>query len=218
MMRDFRSGDAWAGSDSSGPWNFAMIKKKELKARASNISLLLMDVDGVLTKGDVIIHDDGTETKIFNVQDGHGIRLAHRAGLRTGIITGRKSKAVEYRGRDLGIEILYQQSHDKLKDFLEITSTLGIADEQIAFIGDDVTDMPVMRRVGLAVAVANARKEVKAIAHFVTKCSGGSGAVRELIELILKATGKWNLVTESYFSREGLPNRGAKVAGPNSRS
>jgi 3-deoxy-D-manno-octulosonate 8-phosphate phosphatase (KDO 8-P phosphatase) len=173
--------------------------KKQAVRRARSIKLLLMDVDGVLTSGEVILHDDGTETKVFDVQDGHGIRLAHRAGLTTGLITGRISKAVTHRARDLGIEIVRQHSFDKIKDFTEIITQLNLPASEVAFMGDDVTDIPVMRAVGLAVAVPNARAEVKKIAHYVTKAAGGKGAVREAIELILKASGKWKSVTDRYF-------------------
>ncbi len=176
-----------------------MLNRKELLERAARIKLLLLDVDGVMTRGEIIIHPDGRESKIFNVQDGHGIRLAHRAGLKTGIITGRESEAVEHRARDLGIEIVCQRRFDKLGTCLEVAQSTGIPLEEIAFVGDDLTDVPTMRSVGLAFAVANARPEVKERAHYVTAAEGGQGAVREVIELLLKAGGRWESVTERYF-------------------
>lgn len=175
-----------------------MLDKKELEARARKIKLLLMDVDGVLTNGDIFVHADGSETKVFNVQDGHGIALAHRAGLRTGLITGRRSPAVEHRANDLGIAIVHQRSSDKLRDFLRTVAELNVLAEETAFIGDDITDIPPMRRVGLAIAVANAHDNVKQVAHYVTKLEGGKGAVREAIELILKANGSWKSLIEKY--------------------
>lgn len=160
--------------------------------QARQIHLLLMDCDGVLTEGFIHLLPDGTEFKSFNSQDGHGLKLARRAGLRTGVITGRRSPALEQRARETGIEFLCQATSDKAQALTELVMTQGFALQSVAFIGDDLPDVPVMQQVGLAIAVANAVPEVKQVAHYVTTRPGGRGAVREAIELILKAQGKWN--------------------------
>lgn len=159
--------------------------------RAKRISALLMDCDGVLTEGKIILLPDGQEVKAFHSQDGHGLKLAVRGGVRTGVITGRRSLALEQRARETGIEFLYQAAKDKTSHLEDFLTTQGLAADAVAFIGDDLPDVPVMKRVGLAVAVSNAVPEVKAVAHYVTEKHGGRGAVREVIELILKAQGKW---------------------------
>ncbi len=163
-----------------------------LAERARHIGLLLMDCDGVLTEGFIHLLPDGTELKSFNSQDGHGLKLARRAGIRTGVITGRRSPALEQRARETGIEFLCQATSDKAQALTELLTTHGIHQQAVAFIGDDLPDVPVMQQVGLAIAVANAVPEVKQAAHYVTTRTGGRGAVREAIELILKAQGKWN--------------------------
>ncbi|OYT70243.1 MAG: 3-deoxy-D-manno-octulosonate 8-phosphate phosphatase [Chloracidobacterium sp. CP2_5A] len=160
--------------------------------RARRIAILLMDCDGVLTEGFICLLPDGTEFKAFNSQDGHGLKLAKRAGLRTGVITGRRSTALEQRARETGIEFLCQAAGDKARHLAELMTAHRLSPEAIAFIGDDLPDVPVMERVGLAVAVANAVPEVKQAAHYITSRPGGRGAVREVIELILKAQEKWN--------------------------
>src|ERR1700688_71696 len=172
-----------------------------LIARAKKIRVLLMDVDGVLTDGRIwlLSRRDGTASEIkgFSAYDGAGLKLARAAGLRTGIITGRESTAVAQRARECEIEFVYQGRATKIASFEEIVQITGAAESAVAYVGDDLPDIPVMQRVGLAVAVANAAPEVKRAAHFVTKRSGGDGAVREVIELIVKAQGKWET-----FSRD----------------
>ncbi|MBX7218320.1 MAG: HAD hydrolase family protein [Blastocatellia bacterium] len=158
--------------------------------RAKRISLLLMDCDGVLTDGWIILLPDGQEVKAFNSQDGHGLKMAQRAGLRTGVITGRGSVALDQRAKEVGIEFVFQNAKDKNAVMNELLHSQGIEPDQVAFIGDDLPDLPPMQRVGLAVAVSNAVAELKSIAHYVTEKHGGHGAVREVIELILKAQGK----------------------------
>jgi 3-deoxy-D-manno-octulosonate 8-phosphate phosphatase (KDO 8-P phosphatase) len=164
-------------------------------ARAKKIRVLLMDVDGVLTDGRVRLlgFPDGSvhELKAFDSHDGAGLKMAHDAGLRTGVITGRVSAAMARRAKECGIEFVFQGRADKLPAYEEIAKRAGARDEEMAYIGDDLPDIPVMRRVGLAIAVANAVAEVKKAAHVVTKAGGGEGAVREVVELILKAQGKW---------------------------
>ena len=166
-----------------------------LNARAKKIRVLIMDVDGVLTDGRIwlLSRRDGTASEIkgFSAYDGAGLKLARAAGLRTGIITGRESTAVAQRARECEIEFVYQHRSTKLGSFEEILQITGAADAEVAYVGDDLPDIPILERVGLAVAVANAAPEVKRAAHFVTKRSGGDGALREVIELIVKAQGKW---------------------------
>jgi 3-deoxy-D-manno-octulosonate 8-phosphate phosphatase (KDO 8-P phosphatase) len=165
-------------------------------ARACKIRLLLLDVDGVLTNGLVCLQGfpDGTvqELKLFHSQDGAGLTMARDAGLRTGVITGRDSAAMIRRAKETGMEFVYQGLAEKIPAYEEILRAAGVDDSEVAYAGDDLPDLPVLRRVGLAVAVANAVPEVKRAAHLVTTHSGGDGAVREIIELILKAQGKWD--------------------------
>jgi 3-deoxy-D-manno-octulosonate 8-phosphate phosphatase (KDO 8-P phosphatase) len=158
-----------------------------------------MDCDGVLTDGRIELVGDNDERKSFHTRDGHGLVLLHRAGLRSGIISGRTSSAVERRARDLGIEFVRQGTHDKIKDYGDVLAAAGIEDEmEVAFIGDDVTDIPLMLRAGFAVAVADAVFETQEAAHYVTALPGGFGAVREVTELILKAQGRWGELMRRY--------------------
>jgi 3-deoxy-D-manno-octulosonate 8-phosphate phosphatase (KDO 8-P phosphatase) len=154
-----------------------------------------MDVDGVLTDGRIWLASwpDGTaqEIKGFSAYDGAGLKMARSVGLRTGLITGRESPATARRAREAEIEFVYQGRGEKLPAYEEILRKAGLRDEEVAFIGDDLPDLPLLARVGFAVAVANAVPEVKKAAHYVTRAQGGSGAVREVIELILRARGKW---------------------------
>ncbi len=163
------------------------------------IKLLAMDVDGVITDGTVIISDDGLEAKKFNLLDGHGIKLWHRAGLQTAFISGRMSKATQVRADQLGINFVYQPCPAKLEGFEKLLSQSSLKPENIAYIGDDVLDIPVAKRVGFSVAVSNAVEELKRTVHYTTSRPGGSGAVREVIEYILKNTGKWQGLMERYF-------------------
>ncbi len=164
-------------------------------ARAKKIRVLLMDVDGVLTDGRIwlLSRRDGTASEIkgFSAYDGAGLKLARAAGLRTGLITGRESSAVAQRARECEIEFVYQGRATKLGAYEEILRATGASDREVAYIGDDLPDLPLLQRAGLAVAVANAAREVKRAAHYVASRSGGDGAVREVIELIVKAQGKW---------------------------
>ncbi len=163
---------------------------------AKKIQLLLMDVDGVLTRGDVYLQSqaDGTalELKAFNAHDGAGLTLMRVMGLRTGVITGRESAAMKRRAKETGMEFVYEKSAEKIPAYEEIVTRAGLREEAIAYVGDDLPDLPVLARVGLAVAVGNAVPEVKRAAHYVTQARGGEGAVREVVELILKAQGKWD--------------------------
>ncbi|MCM2266060.1 MAG: HAD hydrolase family protein, partial [Desulfuromonadales bacterium] len=152
------------------------------------------------TDGRIIYDDHGGETKAFDVKDGHGIKLLQRAGIRVGIITGRQSAVVDRRAQELGIELVYQGAKDKLVPYRELLQRTGLDDEQIAYVGDDLPDLPILRRVGFAATVADAVDEVKPYAHYVTQRAGGRGAVREICDLLLKETGRWENVATRYFA------------------
>jgi len=166
-----------------------------LKKRAAKIQVLLMDVDGTLTDGSVTLlsQPDGSalEIKTFDAHDGQGLTLAHTAGLRTGVITGRESPALLRRAREMKIEFVYQKQAQKIPAYEEILQKAGVADSAVAYVGDDLPDIPLMKRAGLAAAVGDAVPEVKRAAHFVAKAKAGKGAVREVVELILKSKGIW---------------------------
>ena len=169
-----------------------------VRQRARKIKLLLLDLDGVLTDGGIIIDGDGDEFKRFDVRDGHGIRLLQRAGIRLGIISGRSAKAARYRARDLDVELFFQGVADKLAVYEKIKRMTRLKDAEIAYVGDDMVDLPVLRRVGLAVAVNDGWADLKRYAHYTTRLQGGRGAVREVIELLLKSQKKWKEITEKY--------------------
>jgi 3-deoxy-D-manno-octulosonate 8-phosphate phosphatase (KDO 8-P phosphatase) len=169
----------------------------EILERARKIKLFLMDVDGTLTDGSVkLISLPGegggvAEMKAFNSQDGAGLKLAHIMGIRTGFITGRKSPAVSQRAHELSVEFVYLGQATKMAAFEECLQKAGVQADEVAYMGDDLPDMPVAKRAGLAVAVANAAPELKAVCHFVTNARGGEGTAREIVELILKSQGRW---------------------------
>jgi 3-deoxy-D-manno-octulosonate 8-phosphate phosphatase (KDO 8-P phosphatase) len=167
--------------------------------KLKKIRLLLLDVDGVMTDGRIVYDANGVETKFFNVKDGHGIKMLQRGGIEVGIISGRQSQVVDNRAAELGITIVYQKALDKLTPYQEILAAKGLKDEHVAFMGDDIIDIPVMRRVGFAAAPADAMEYVLEHAHFVSRNRGGWGAVRELCDLILKSVDTWNAVTERYY-------------------
>jgi 3-deoxy-D-manno-octulosonate 8-phosphate phosphatase (KDO 8-P phosphatase) len=170
-----------------------------IERRASRIKLLLMDCDGVLTNGRLWLTEDGDEQKSFDTKDGLGLDLLHRAGLKSGIISGRISKAVARRARELGVEFVRQGDAEKIVAFEEVLRLAGVDDDQVAFIGDDLTDIPLMQRSELSVAVADAVDETRAVAHYVTRAKGGRGAVREVVEIILKSQGRWNDLVDEYL-------------------
>ena len=170
----------------------------EVDRRARRIKLLLMDCDGVLTDGRLELLENGDEQKTFHARDGQGISLFHRAGLKTGIISGRTSSAVERRAQDLGMAYVRQYAKDKIKALDEIMAEAGVSIDECAYIGDDLADIPVMLRVELAVAVADAVVETKQAAHYVTELRGGHGAVREVCDLILKAQGHWHELMKRF--------------------
>jgi 3-deoxy-D-manno-octulosonate 8-phosphate phosphatase (KDO 8-P phosphatase) len=171
----------------------------EVQKRAARIKLLLMDCDGVLTDGRVWIFENGEEQKGFHTRDGLGIDLLHRAGLRSGIISGRTSTAVQKRAQGLGMSFVIQGCENKQKAFAEILDQAGVENLEVAYIGDDLNDIPLMLESGLAVAVADAALETREHAHYVTTAAGGFGAVREVVELILKAQDCWDDLIASYL-------------------
>ena len=166
--------------------------------KLTDIRLLLLDVDGVLTDGRIIYDANGLEIKCFNVKDGHGIKMLQRYGVQVGIITGRTSKVVELRARELGVELVYQGALIKLQCYDDVKLKTGLSDCQIAYMGDDVIDVPVMRRAGFTAAPPDALPEVLAVANYITARAGGKGAVREVCDLILRGRGLWERVAERY--------------------
>jgi 3-deoxy-D-manno-octulosonate 8-phosphate phosphatase (KDO 8-P phosphatase) len=176
----------------------AAAPEPSLQARCARVEFLLLDVDGVLTDGGIVYADDGAEIKTFHVRDGSGLALWRRAGKRAGIITGRRSRIVEVRAAELGIDPVLQGAADKLAAFRQVLAATGFRPEQVAYVGDDLPDVPVLRHVGLAAAVADACPEARADAHFVTQRPGGRGAVREVIELVLGCQGHWQRLVADY--------------------
>ncbi|MGD1080228.1 MAG: HAD family hydrolase [Candidatus Sulfotelmatobacter sp.] len=194
------------------------------QARARKIKLLLFDVDGVLTDGKLFFLPEGShqsvpppsaaqsaqrqiEVKGFHAHDGASISLARLAGIKTGLITTRLSETVGLRARDLKLEYVRQGIHDKRACFEEVVKQEGLKPEEAAFVGDDVIDLPAMRAGGLAIAVQNARAEVKREAHYITPHSGGEGALRDAVEFILKAQGKWKKVMKDYIGEKSSKRR-----------
>jgi 3-deoxy-D-manno-octulosonate 8-phosphate phosphatase (KDO 8-P phosphatase) len=169
-----------------------------IQSRAANIKLLLMDCDGVLTDGHLWILEHDGDQKAFSARDGLGIELLHRGGIRSGVISGRLSGALERRAQGLGMSYLKMGFEDKGQVFAEVVAEAGVAETEVAYIGDDLNDIPLMRRAGLAVAVADASEEARAHAHYVTSAKGGNGAVREVCELILKSQGLWTDLIAKY--------------------
>ena len=167
----------------------------QLKKRAAQIKVLLMDVDGTMTDGSVILlsQPDGSalEIKSFDAHDGQGLTLAHTAGIRTGCITGRESPALMWRAKEMKMEFIYMKQPTKIPAYEEILQKANVPETAVAYVGDDLPDLPVMRRVGLAVAVGDAVPEVKKAAHYTTKALAGKGAIREAVELIIKSKGIW---------------------------
>ncbi len=172
--------------------------KKSLKDKLRKIKMLILDVDGVMTDGRIIMDDKGRELKNFDVRDGHGIKLLQRYGISVAILTGRKSKVVEYRAKDLEIKEVHQKAFNKEEVLEKILQKHKLQSEDVAYMGDDIVDIPVMRRVGFSAAVADSMEIVKKSANYVTKNRGGKGAVREICEMILQAQDKWPKVAERY--------------------
>lgn len=167
--------------------------------RARKIKLLILDCDGVLTDGRIIMLPDSDETKAFDVKDGHGIVMAQRAGLRVAIISGRKSSVVRARAKELGVAHLHEMAWVKTEPYERVLAEEGLRDEEVCYVGDDVVDIPLLRRSGLGIAVADAVEEVKQHSRVVTTRGGGRGAVREVVELILRAQDKWDEAMARYL-------------------
>jgi 3-deoxy-D-manno-octulosonate 8-phosphate phosphatase (KDO 8-P phosphatase) len=173
------------------------------EARAARIRLILFDVDGVLTDGKILLHADGTESKQFDIKDGTAIVWAQRAGLTVGFLSARMSAATAQRAAQLGVAVVRQGVASKLEAYEEIVRQHGVTDAQVAYMGDDVLDLPVLGRVGLSAAPADAVDEVRARVHWVSRMPGGNGAARELVELILRAQGRLEAIIAAYLA-EGL--------------
>jgi 3-deoxy-D-manno-octulosonate 8-phosphate phosphatase (KDO 8-P phosphatase) len=172
---------------------------RSIEHRAARIKLLLMDCDGVLTDGRIWLTGAVDEQKSFNTHDGLGLGLWHRAGLKSGIISGRSSQAVTRRAGELGIEFVRQGDADKMEAFAELLRLAGVDENEVAYVGDDLPDIPLMQRAEFAVAVADATAETRSVAHYVTLAKGGRGAVREVIEIILKSQGRWQDLVDAYL-------------------
>ena len=167
--------------------------------QAARVRLILFDVDGVLTDGKLLVHADGTESKVFDIKDGTGIVWAQRLGLTVGFLSARSSAATAQRAAQLGITLVHQGVPGKLETYEQIADSLMLDDDQIAYMGDDILDLPVLARVGLAAAPADAAADVRSRVHWVAAARGGAGAARELIELILRAQGRWESVLATYL-------------------
>jgi 3-deoxy-D-manno-octulosonate 8-phosphate phosphatase (KDO 8-P phosphatase) len=170
---------------------------KEVIQKIKPIKMILMDVDGVLTQGGIIMGNHGEALKIFNIQDGLGITLARLAEIKVGIITGRESELVSRRARELKFDVIMQGFYHKLPAYLEVKQSYGLNDDEICYIGDDLLDIDILERVGLAICPANARPEIKNIVDFVTRENGGEGAVRKVIDTILTVQGRWDSVLQT---------------------
>ena len=175
-----------------------MDSQRSLVSRCASIEMLVLDVDGVLTDGRIVYTDRGDEIKAFHVRDGSGLKLWTTLGKKAGIITGRRSAIVERRAEELGITALVQGVDDKKTALLQMVQSLGLTPDQVCAIGDDIVDLPMLRTCGLAVAVADACAEAKEDADYVTEARGGRGAVREVIEWILRAQGSWQGIVARY--------------------
>ncbi|OGT90873.1 MAG: 3-deoxy-D-manno-octulosonate 8-phosphate phosphatase [Gammaproteobacteria bacterium RIFOXYA12_FULL_61_12] len=173
---------------------------QDILTKAAKIRLVIFDVDGVLTDGSLFYGDDGQEYKAFNSKDGHGMVMLRDCGIRIGIITGRSSEVVRIRMASLGVEQVYQGQKDKLPAYEQMKSDLGLTDEQVAYVGDDVVDLPVMSRVGLSIAVADAHELVCEKADWRTLAGGGKGAAREVCELLMRAQGLYDGQMRHYLS------------------
>ena len=177
-----------------------MEERNEVERRAARVRLLLLDCDGVLTDGRITPAEGGEELKSFHTHDGHGLVMLHRAGLRSGIISGRTSRLVELRAADLGVSFVRQGALNKIEVFESLLAEAGVEAGDAAYVGDDVVDIPLMRRCALGVAVADATPDTREAAHHVTRLPGGGGAVREVCELILKAQGRWGELMKRYLA------------------
>lgn len=170
----------------------------QVHQRARLVRLILLDVDGVLTDGTIDVHSGGGETKPFFIRDGLGIVWARREGLEVGLLSGRPSDATTRRANELGLRIVSQGSNDKRGAFADILATHGYRDEEVAYMGDDLVDLPILGRAGLSTAPADAVDDVRSRVHWTSQWPGGRGAVRELVELVLQAQGRWSSIVDGY--------------------
>ena len=184
-----------------------MKRARDAAARARRVRLLVLDVDGVLTDGRMVISERGDELKFFHTHDGMGVNLARRCGIKVALVTGEKSPIAQTRGAKLGVEEVVLGARRKGEVIVELTQKHGVSLQDTAFMGDDILDLPAMERVGLAIAPANAVAEVRAMAHVVTRARGGEGAVRECVETILRAQGRWRDAVRAFVREHG--GRGA---------
>jgi 3-deoxy-D-manno-octulosonate 8-phosphate phosphatase (KDO 8-P phosphatase) len=173
---------------------------QDILEKAAQIRLVIFDVDGVLTDGSLFIGDDGQEYKAFNSRDGHGMKMLQASGVAIGIITGRSSQVVSHRMSSLGINHVYQGQHDKLPAFIELIGKLGLKADEVAYVGDDVVDLPILSRVGLAIAVQDAHSLVKQHSHWITPSPGGRAAARDVCELIMQAQGSLDEQLKPYLA------------------
>jgi 3-deoxy-D-manno-octulosonate 8-phosphate phosphatase (KDO 8-P phosphatase) len=178
--------------------------KKNVNEKLKKIKMLILDVDGVLTDGFVIIDDNGHESKHFNVRDGHGLKMIQRCGIKVVLLTGRQSEVVKHRARDLGIKEIHQKVFNKKEVFAKILKKNKLTADQVAFVGDDIVDIPVLKAVGFSAAVADALDVVKKSVDYIAKEKGGRGAVREISDMLLKAQGKWPEIAARYEFTELL--------------
>ena len=175
------------------------LSEQDILARAAKIKLIVFDVDGVLTDGSLYLTDDGQETKAFFALDGHGIKMLKRSGVEIAIITGRHSQLMHHRVKNLSIEHLYQGVEDKLEAYEKLVKQLGYDFDQVAAMGDDVVDLPMMRRSGLSITVPGALERTKQYAHYITRLPGGKGAAREVCELLMRAQGTLDTQLAPYL-------------------
>jgi 3-deoxy-D-manno-octulosonate 8-phosphate phosphatase (KDO 8-P phosphatase) len=175
------------------------LEPTDLAARAARVRLMLFDVDGVFTDATIQLAGDGHESKRFSIRDGSAVIWARRAGLDVGLLSGRPSAATARRAAELGITVVHQEGPDKSRAYARILTDLSLEDAQVSYMGDDLLDLPILRRVGLSAAPLDAVEEVRQRVDWISQAAGGSGAVREFIELVLKATGRWDSLVASYL-------------------
>ena len=171
-----------------------------ITSKAAKIRLILFDVDGVLTDGKIVMHADGSESKVFDIKDGTAIVWAQRAGLTVGFLSARTSAATAQRAAQLGVALVHQGVPSKLEAYDAIVAGLPLDDEQVAYMGDDILDLPVLSRVGLSAAPRDAAEDVRSRVHWVSRADGGDGAARDLVELVLRAQDRWDAMVSSYLA------------------
>lgn len=189
-----------------------MLIKRAVRARARKIRFLVVDVDGVLTDGRMVLSERGDELKTFNARDGVAVALARLAGIKTAMVTGERSTIARARGTKLGVDAVVLGARRKAERVAALRARYHMGEEAVAYVGDDLLDIPALQRAGLAIAVADAVDEVKTVAHMVTRARGGAGVMRECVELILRAQGSWDAVVEGYVRMHGGRPRGRSRA------